>query len=97
MKPFVGATNAYAAFARARSTENSALLQFSPNRSFISVRTGGIHLPPFAAACLNDHARTQVSCKSPTGDALKYIAKYWDGLTLFLGDGRIELDNNTVE
>jgi hypothetical protein len=25
------------------------------------------------------------------------IAKYWDGLCLFLTDGRIELDNNTVE
>ncbi|SHJ41005.1 IS66 C-terminal element, partial [Thalassobacter stenotrophicus DSM 16310] len=37
------------------------------------------------------------SAKSPTGEALKYIAKYWDGLCLFLGDGRIELDNNPVE
>ena len=35
--------------------------------------------------------------KSPTGEALKYIAKYWDGLILFLSNGRIELDNNTVE
>jgi transposase len=41
-----------------------------------------------------DHARTQVSSKSPTGDALKYIAKYWDGLILFLTDGRIEMDSN---
>ncbi len=44
-----------------------------------------------------DHARTQVSGKSPTGDALKYIAKYWDGLILFLTDGRIEMDSNAVE
>jgi transposase len=42
-------------------------------------------------------ARGQVSAKSPTGEALKYIAKYWDGLILFLTDGRIEMDNNTVE
>ena len=28
--------------------------------------------------------RTQVSAKSPTGQALKYIAKYWAGLNLFL-------------
>lgn len=41
--------------------------------------------------------RAQVSAKSPTGLALKYIAKYWDGLNLFLTDGRIEIDNNTVE
>jgi hypothetical protein len=44
-----------------------------------------------------DQARLQVSTKSPTGEALKYIAKYWDGLILFLTDGRIEMDNNTVE
>ena len=41
--------------------------------------------------------RARVSAKSPTGEALKYIAKYWDGLCLFLTDGRIELDTNAVE
>ena len=41
-----------------------------------------------------DHARTQVSAKTPTGQALKYIAKYWDGLILFLTDGCIEMDSN---
>ena len=44
-----------------------------------------------------DQARSQVSTKSPTGEALKYIAKYWDGLILFLCDGRIEMDSNPVE
>lgn len=42
-------------------------------------------------------SRARISAKSPTGEALKYIVKYWDGLILFLSDGRIELDNNTVE
>ena len=42
-------------------------------------------------------SRARVSAKSPTGEALKYIAKYWDGLCLFLSDGRIEIDSNTVE
>ena len=32
-----------------------------------------------------------------SGAVLKYIARYWDGLILFLTDGRIEIDNNTVE
>lgn len=41
--------------------------------------------------------RARVSAKSPTGEALNYIAKYWDGLCLFLSDGRVELDNNPVE
>lgn len=43
------------------------------------------------------HHRTRVAMKSPLGEALAYIAKYWDGLKLFLTDGRIEIDNNTVE
>lgn len=41
--------------------------------------------------------RARLSAKAPIGEALKYIAKYWDGLCLFLTDGRIEMDNNTVE
>ncbi|QIE47665.1 IS66 family transposase (plasmid) [Pseudohalocynthiibacter aestuariivivens] len=41
--------------------------------------------------------RTRVSAKAPLGETLKYIAKYWDGLCLFLADGRIEMDNNAVE
>jgi len=44
-----------------------------------------------------DHARTLVSAKSPTGQALQYIAKYWDGLIPFLDDGRIEMDSNAIE
>jgi hypothetical protein len=38
-----------------------------------------------------------VSAKSPIGEAFKYIVKHWDGLILFLDDGRIELDSNAVE
>ncbi|WIJ25058.1 IS66 family transposase [Devosia sp. RR2S18] len=44
-----------------------------------------------------DLHRARVSAKAPLGEALSYIAKYWSGLVLFLTDGRIELDNNTVE
>jgi len=43
------------------------------------------------------HHRTRVAGKSPLGEALAYIAKYWDGLKLFLTDGHIEIDNNSVE
>lgn len=43
------------------------------------------------------HHRARVAKKSPLGEALAYIAKYWDGLKLFLTDGRIEIDNNSVE
>lgn len=43
------------------------------------------------------HHRARVAGKSPLGEALAYIAKYWDGLCVFLTDGRIEIDNNSVE
>ncbi len=39
------------------------------------------------------HHRARVATKSPLGEALAYIAKYSDGLQLFLTDGRIEIDN----
>lgn len=41
--------------------------------------------------------RARVAGKSPLGEALTYIAKYWDGLSIFLTDGRTEIDNNSVE
>ncbi|MBB4571302.1 hypothetical protein GGE60_005463 [Rhizobium leucaenae] len=43
------------------------------------------------------HHRARVAGKSPLGEALAYIAKYWEGLCVFLTDGRVEIDNNTVE
>ncbi|ASY66550.1 Mobile element protein (plasmid) [Sinorhizobium sojae CCBAU 05684] len=43
------------------------------------------------------HHRARIAAKSPLGEALAYIAKYWEGLKLFLTDGRIEIDNNSVE
>lgn len=30
-------------------------------------------------------------------DAIRYALSRWEGLTRFIGDGRIELDNNAVE
>lgn len=44
-----------------------------------------------------DDNRARVSAKSPLGEALRYIEKHWDGLTAFLGDGRVEIDSNVVE
>ena len=43
------------------------------------------------------HHRARVAPKSPLGEALKYIAKYWAALCRSLADGRTEMDNNTVE
>jgi len=41
--------------------------------------------------------RARLSRKSPMGGALAYIANHWDGLRVFLEDGRVEMDNNPVE
>ena len=41
--------------------------------------------------------RARVSAKSRLGEALAYIARHWDGLLVFLEDGRVEMDTNCVE
>ena len=41
--------------------------------------------------------RARISTKSRLGEKLSYIAKYMDGLKLFLDDGTIEMDSNIVE
>lgn len=39
----------------------------------------------------------QLSQKGETAKALRYALRHWDGLTLYLDDGRIEMDTNAVE
>ena len=39
----------------------------------------------------------RVSGKSGLAEAIRYALRHWDGLVLFLDDGRLELDTNTVE
>ena len=41
--------------------------------------------------------RSLVSPKSRLGEKLSYIANQWDGLLVFLHDGRVEMDSNFVE
>ena len=40
---------------------------------------------------------TTVAGRSPLAEAIRYTLARWEGLTRFLGDGRIELDTNPVE
>jgi transposase len=40
---------------------------------------------------------TEISTKSTLAEAIRYTLGHWAGLTVFLGDGRVEVDNNTVE
>jgi transposase len=39
----------------------------------------------------------EISTKSSLASAIRYTLGHWKGLTLFLSDGRVEVDNNTVE
>jgi transposase len=39
----------------------------------------------------------RVSGKSTLAEAIRYALRHWDGLVLFLEDGRLELDTNTIE
>src|SRR4051795_458854 len=39
----------------------------------------------------------RVSGKSTLAEAIRYALRHWQGLVLFLEDGRLELDTNTVE
>ena len=41
--------------------------------------------------------RARVSARSRLGEKLAYIARHWDGLRVFLDDGRVEIDSNAVE
>ena len=39
----------------------------------------------------------KLPARGPLASAIRYALNHWDGLVLFLGDGRIEMDSNTVE
>jgi len=39
----------------------------------------------------------KLPARAPTADAIRYALNHWGGLERFLEDGRIELDNNSVE
>ena len=41
--------------------------------------------------------RARVSPRSRLGEKLAYIGNRWDGLQMFLTDGRVEMDNNVIE
>ena len=44
-----------------------------------------------------DAKLAQLSRKSKLAEAIRYALSRWEGLTRFLDDGTVELDNNTVE
>ena len=45
---------------------------------------------------LQDHVG-RVSAVSDLAKAIRYALRHWPGLTVFLDDGRVEMDTNVVE
>jgi len=45
---------------------------------------------------LEDHVG-RISAASDLGEAIRYTLRHWSGLLVFLDDGRVEMDTNTVE
>ena len=68
----------------------------SPERRLAERQARTAPLVDEFGAWLKDQ-RARVSAKSRLGEALSYIARYWDGLQVFLEDGRVEMDSNAVE
>ena len=46
---------------------------------------------------LLDDTLERISAKAELADHIRYAKGHWRGLTLFLEDGRIEVDNNMIE
>jgi len=44
-----------------------------------------------------DTTHARLPRRSRTAEAIRYALKLWSGLTVFLDDGRVEIDSNTVE
>ena len=44
-----------------------------------------------------DDKSEKVLPKSPLGKAMAYTRKHWEGLLVFLSDGRVAIDNNATE
>jgi len=57
------------------------------------------HARPLAAALKQWFEATldHLAQKSDTAKTLRYALRHWNGLTLYLDDGRIEMDTNAVE
>ncbi len=54
---------------------------------------GGIHAQTF----LLEVQQVWVSAKSRLGEALHYLARHWQDLSIFLANGQVEIDTNAVE
>src|SRR5690606_18208148 len=52
---------------------------------------------PIITAIQHWMLETEAFPESPLGKAIKYMAKRWDGLRLFLDDANVSLDNNATE
>ena len=54
-------------------------------------------MPPDCAVDRLQAHQGRVSAASDLAKAIRYALRHWPGLTVFLDDGRVEMDSNVVE
>jgi transposase len=82
----IGALYAIEAEARGRPPEERRAIRQERSRPMVAA------LHAWLAAQLE-----RVSGRSSLAEAIRYALHHWQGLVLFLDDGRVELDTNTIE
>ena len=68
----------------------------SPERRLAERQARSAPLVEEFSVWLKEH-RARVSVRSRLGEKLTYIARHWDGLKVFLADGRVEMDSSSVK
>ena len=71
---------------RGRSSDQRASIRQAESRPLIDARKSWL-----------EGELGRVSAKSTLAEAIRYALRHWNGLGLFLDDGRVEIDSNTVE
>lgn len=69
----------------------------SPEEVLALRRAWSVPIMAQMRAWLESDAAKRVLPKSPLGQALGYLKNQWAALTVFLGDGRVPIDNNETE
>lgn len=72
--------------------------QYSPKlREVLRAQESRMIVQRIGKACVRLKQSHRHLPQSPLGKALSYLLNQWEGLQIFLGEGRVEIDNNGVE
>lgn len=90
------ATQLLALYRRLYDIEDQARGQ-SPQEVLALRRESSVPIMAQMRQWLDSDAADRVLPKSRLGEAVRYLKNQWAALTVFLGDGRVPIDNNEVE